>query len=116
MIVPLRQSFDIRVVDDPYAHKNPTDEQLRVRLDRARDSAIGGLDDGKMIKEADLRLNDLLGREIHIENERFFVITRIHYFHRRMYVLAAVMMKSKSDPKDFADSATRFLNSFKIKK
>lgn len=116
MIVPLRQSFDISVVEDRDALKNPTDEQLRIRLNQARESAIGGLDDGKLIKEMDFRLNGLLGREVHIENQKFLTITRIYFAHKRMYLVMAVMMKSKSEPKVFSEYAKHFLNSFELTK
>jgi hypothetical protein len=115
-LVPLAQSFAINLVEDRDARKDPTDEQVTIRLNRARESAIGGLDDGKLIKEMDVRLNGLLGREVHIENQKFMTITRIYFTNKRMYLVMAVMMKSKSDPKDFSDSANRFLNSFELLK
>ena len=109
---PLRQLFAVHVIDDPAAHSSPTDDQLRVRLDRSRNSAVSGIPDGKLVSERDIKWNGRLGREFIVENKGFLLRIRLHYYQNRLFMVTAMMRKSPPDDERFDEYATKFLDSF----
>lgn len=108
------RALTVKVSDLPKTSGPMNETALGIFYIYAINGGLDGLKGSKLIKESDIRLNGLLGREYSIANDETFIIRRVFMTEDRLYQISVAVPKTKGKKTSTAETSAKFFSSFRL--